>query len=323
MARIVDLSDKDAKALADEAMKKGTKAGVIIRDGTDYAYQITQTSGEHSLIVFVDCTAADIMMDQLMQASLAVGAVSFLGFVVAITLLSRRAIRPVIKNAESQKRFITNAGHELKTPLAIISANTEVLEALNGQNEWTQSILTQVGRLTTLVGRLITLSKLGEQEKPVIQGFSVSELTELSVAAFHPLAQQQGKKLRWEVTPNLQLHSSEALVRELESILLDNAVKYCDDGGEIFLRLRPENHGCELYVSNDYTAGEGVDFSRFFERFYQEEQSHNSEKGGFGIGLSMAQEMVQTLRGTIRVEYREQKIAFRVGLSNLKKKNQN
>lgn len=319
MARMLSLSDEDARELAEEALETGRDSGIIVQDGTDFAFRVThRPDASGTLIVFVDCTSADTMMSQLMRASLAVGAVSFVGFVVAITLLSRRAIRPVIENAENQKRFITNAGHELKTPLAIISANTEVLEALNGENEWTQSILSQVGQLTTLVGRLIVLSKLGEQEQPELRVFSLSELTERSAASFLPLAQQQGKTLRWEVEPHLNIRSSEPLVRELESILLDNAVKYCDEGGSILLRLQHAGGGAVLSVSNDYAAGEGVNYERFFERFYQEDQSHNSEKAGFGIGLSMAQETVRTLKGSIRVEYREGRITFRVGLTNLK-----
>jgi signal transduction histidine kinase len=120
------------------------------------------------------------------------------------------------------------------------------------------------------------------------------------------------------VEPHLNIRSSEPLVRELESILLDNAVKYCDEGGSILLRLQHAGGGAVLSVSNDYAAGEGVNYERFFERFYQEDQSHNSEKAGFGIGLSMAQETVRTLKGSIRVEYREGRITFRVGLTDLK-----
>lgn len=321
MARMLSLTDEDAKELADEALATGRDTGVIVQDGADFAFQITQKEDQSkTLIVFVDCTSAIIMMAQLMRASFAVGALSFIGFVLTITLLSRRAIRPVIQNMESQKRFITNAGHELKTPLAIISANAEVLEAINGENEWTQSILSQVEQLTTLVGRLIALSKLGEQNKPEIQAFSLSELTERKAAEFLPLAQQQGKALTWEIAPDLRIHSSEPLVRELESILLDNAVKYCDEGGTIQLRLRlsRKGSGAVLCVSNDYAAGESVNFDRFFERFYQEEQSHNSGKAGFGIGLSMAQESVRALKSSIRVEYRDRRITFRVGLADLK-----
>ena len=313
MARMLSLEESDTEALVSQAQATGRTTGVIWKDGADYAFQITDLGEDGSRIVFVDCTAAVIMMAQLMQASLTVGAVAFASFVVIISLLSRRAIRPVIRNMENQKRFITNAGHELKTPLAIISANAEVLEAVHGENEWTLSIRTQVERLTALVGKLIALSKLGEQERVELTPVDLSKLTTQSAQSFLPLAEQQGKQLQWQVAEQVRVRGEERLLSELESILLDNAIKYCDSAGTISLTLSAAEGSAVLAVSNDYADGAGVDYSRFFERFYQQDQSHN--KGGFGIGLSMAQEIVRALKGSIRVEYHSGRITFRVTFS--------
>lgn len=285
-----------------------------------YAYRVNllADSGETS-IIFLDVTAADAMTLQLLQASLSIGAISFVAFVGILAVLSRRAVRPVIQNMENQKRFITNAGHELKTPLAIISANTELLEAVYGENEWSQNILSQVRRLSGLIGELIALSRLSEREKVALERVELSPLLEAAAAEFRPLAEQQGKVLRTEIAPETDVVGEARALRELAGVLLDNAVKYCDDGGTVLVRLSQSGKTVALEVSNDYADGAGVDYSRFFERFYQQEQSHNSGKsGGFGIGLSTAQELVRIMRGKIQARWADGRITFRVTLNRAK-----
>lgn len=320
LGHISQLEDTDAATILAKLDLTKTRGRVILLDVdsvSHYAYRIVDISdSSETAIIFLDVTTADTMTLQLLTASVLVGAVSFVAFLVILAALSRRAVRPVIANIENQKRFITNAGHELKTPLSIISANTELLEAMNGESEWTRSILCQVDRLSELIRDLITLSKVSEQEKLELRPIPLSPLVEGAAADFLPLVEQQGKHLGIQVTPGLTVEGEERFLRELVSILLDNAVKYCDADGLIQVTLAPRGKVVELEVSNDYAAGEGLDYSRFFERFYQQEQSHNStSSGGFGIGLSMAQELVRVMRGKIKVHYANGRISFRVTLT--------
>lgn len=319
------LEDTDAKEILSYVDLSNSRGRVIIiEDGTvtQFAYRVNQDEDSSgTTVIFLDVTTAFAMEAQLLRASLFIGGVSFVAFLVILAALSKRAVKPVIANMENQKRFITNAGHELKTPLSIISANTELLEAVNGESEWTQNILSQVNRLSDLIRDLIALSKVSEQEKMELKPVALSPIAEGATADFRPLVEQKEKRLRTEIAPNLSVEGEERFLRELVNILLDNAVKYCDESGLIELCLSPAGKGKSvlLEVSNDYAAGEGVDYSRFFERFYQQEQSHNSgTASGFGIGLSMAGEMVRVMRGRIKVRYHQGRIAFQVTLRAVK-----
>ena len=213
---------------------------------------------------------------------------------------------------ENQKRFITNAGHELKTPLAIISANAEVLEMVNGKNEWTDSILNQTKRLSVLIGNLISLAKMDEKQDLVFSKINVSPIVSETVDGFKPLCETDGKSMTSEIEEDVIIKTNEQIFRELVNILTDNAVKYCDDGGEVHVELSHSlgHRGAKLIVTNTYAEGKNVDTSKFFERFYREDTSHNSEKKGYGIGLSMAEEIVKQHKGHIKAEYKNGNIFF-------------
>ncbi|MBQ8077471.1 MAG: hypothetical protein IJ235_03730, partial [Eubacterium sp.] len=161
LGRIHSVSDSDIKTFITSVQKDN---GHIETDGDAFAYVVKSTS-YGKIIVFVNCTNELRTAENFREASLLLGLVCLLVFVIVVSILSRRAVQPVIRNMESQKQFITNASHELKTPLAVISANTEVLEMTNGESEWTKSIISQVNRLNTLIAELITISKFGEGDK--------------------------------------------------------------------------------------------------------------------------------------------------------------
>jgi hypothetical protein len=240
--------------------------------------------------------------------------ISMLLLLLLLIGFANRAVAPLARNIESQKMFITNASHELKTPLAIISANTEVLEMTEGKNEWTESTMEQVKRMTELISHLITLSKLQEKDEIVLTDVSISEVTEKVAAEFRILAEQKGLTYETEIAKDRTVKADQGGLRELTSILIDNAVKYCTEGGTVRVALEPKLHGTMLSVANTYPEKEGVDYSKFFERFYREDQSHNSEKKGFGIGLSMAKHFTEMFRGKISVGYKNGMIIFTVVL---------
>lgn len=264
--------------------------------------------------VFLDCTRRAYSQGMTVRFSVMIGLISFLLFFLLISLFSEKAIQPTIAAYEKQKEFVTNAGHELKTPLAVISANTEVIEMTTGQNEWTQSTLMQVKRLSTLVSRLITISKLDESDPDQIditQDIDLSAVLNELTATFGSLAIQSGNSLTSDIAENVKIKGDTNSVRELFSILIDNAVKYCDAGGEVKVTLTAKKKAV-CTVSNTYKDGGGTDYSRFFDRFYRGDQSHNNEKSGFGIGLSMAQSIVKIHKGKIDVSWNDGMISFTV-----------
>ena len=281
--RVSAINENEAQEYVQRAMKLQTDEGFIRSNGSVYAYQKSSFYGGNVLCVIMDCT---------------------------------RAVAPMVRNMEAQKQFITNASHELKTPLAIISANTEVLEMTEGKNEWTESTMEQVKRMSELISHLIVLSRLQEKDEIELTQVDFSAVTSKVTEEFRILAEKDGKSYETVITEGRMVKANEAGVRELISILCDNAVKYCTDGGTVRITLEPKGqHASVLTVSNTYPENKDVDYSRFFERFYREDESHNSEKKGFGIGLSMAERIVETFKGKISVHYKDSMIHFVVILS--------
>lgn len=307
------LSEEEAVQMAYEALSEGNDKGIIRGDKASNCYLITDR-GEDRLIVFLDCTQDFETVRNLRRFSLWFSLICLAVFLIIVSALSRRVIQPVIRNMESQKQFITNAGHELKTPLAIISANTEVLEMMEGENEWTKSIMNQVQRLDKLVKNLIILARMGETEAGEIKEVDFSALVEAAADDFATVADQKGLRMEKEIEAGLMVKGAKDHLSELINILCDNAVKYCDEEGLIKLGLgkRPYHRGILFEVSNSYAGGDQLDCSRLFERFYRGDTSHSSEKTGYGIGLAMAEGFVEECKGKIAASYKEGMITISV-----------
>ena len=233
---------------------------------------------------------------------------------VCICPCTGKLIQPEIENSRRQKQFITNASHELKTPLAVIRANTELLEVTEGENEWTRSTLNQVDHMSGLIQNLVLISKAQEREDTsILSEIDASGIVKQTISSFEPLAKNKGKELESKVDDNVSVVADESKLRQLTTILLDNAIKYCDDGGKISVALSQLKRGknkIRLVVSNNYAEGEKIDCNRFFDRFYREDQSHNIDKGGYGIGLSIAESICKQYGGSIRAMFKDGIICF-------------
>ena len=315
LTHIAAVASDQADRWAQQALGSRRSEAIVLRDRLFYAYHVRR--GEQgALAVFLDCTREMRSIGGLGDRSITFGLFTLAGFATLIVLLSRRVVEPFIRSTQSQEQFITNAGHELKTPLAIIAADTEFLEMTLGESEWTESIRNQVQRMTTLVNRLIRLAKLAESREVELTELDLTGITRRAAESFRPLAQQQGKTLTLSIAEGVRAMATDEGYTELVSILVDNAVKYCDAQGEIRVTLsrRGRGRGCQLRVRNSYAAGAGLDMSRFFDRFYRQDQSHNSNLRGYGIGLSMAQGLAQEFHGKISALYRDRAITFVVTL---------
>ncbi|WP_293989608.1 cell wall metabolism sensor histidine kinase WalK [uncultured Megasphaera sp.] len=308
-----------ARTTVEEARENGTRQGVFKKNRASYAYLIKPNDDGSYLIAILDCTRDVAAVSSFMRYSIWFGLACVVFYVLILAALCNVAIQPFVRNMENQKRFITNAGHELKTPIAIISANAEAIEMLNGKSQWTDSILKQVRRLTNLIQDLIMLSKMGERSQVdlVITDVDFSATVHSVVDSFRQLAADGEKKLTAEIADGIKVKGDSKCLYELVNILVDNAVKYCDDKGTIAVALRKPRlgKGAVVTVTNDYADGTNVDYSRFFERFYRGDTSHNSQKAGYGIGLSMAEELTKLMKGKINVSYKEGRITFTVRLN--------
>ena len=313
------ISEEDMEDMFNEIFVRKSTNGILIADDSYFLYRVKDISGEelselpaysaeniektkdtYKLVLFMDCTNRFYRLKSIRILSL-VNGVSFLAlFIALISFFSERAVRPFVVNYQKQKQFITNAGHELKTPLAIISANAEVVEAMHEKSEWTDSIRHQVERMTGLINDLIAISKLDEMSDRgdvTMEKVDFSALVKRSAEDFKTVALQQGKSFDSDIAQDLSVSGSEKMLKELVSILLDNAIKYCDDGGSVKVTLKRRKNKATLVISN--TCEKATDCTCVFDRFYRGDTSHSSEKSGYGIGLSMAQAIVNAHKGKI------------------------
>lgn len=310
-----NLSKEQALSYANKVIKNSRSSGVFKVGSQFYSYQITQDSKtKRYLLVVLDSTNYLESRNDFFWLSIQLCFYSFIFFVLVVSGFSNFAIRPYIKNYENQKRFITNAGHELKTPLAIISANTELQELMTGENEWTESTKDQVKRLSNLINQMVVLARLEEQPDVTLVDVNFSEVVKKVAGNFKSVIEKAGKKYEIKLQEDIHVKATEDELYELVSILIDNACKYCDEDGQIFVTLTKAKRGkrARLTVANSYADGKNVDYSRFFDRFYREDESHNQKQPGYGIGLSMAESLVRIFKSRIWVSYKKGLIGFTV-----------
>lgn len=295
----------------------------ILEDDDDFGnygvYYFKKTEDDGTVILTIlDCTSEISSSKRLLGATILTCIAAFVIAFILVRIFSWRLIQPEIENSERQKEFITNASHELKTPLAVIRANTELLEVTNGENEWTKSTLNQVDHMNGLIQNLVMIAKAEEREdKSKLAEINASEAVEQTVTPYKALAEQSGKNLKTNIEKDVMVTSDESKLRQLTTILVDNAIKYCDESGEVEVSLVPIKHGqlrMRLIVSNSYKDGAGIDCNRFFDRFYREDQSHNIDKGGYGIGLSIAESICRQYGGNIKAGWKDGVISFTVNL---------
>ena len=245
----------------------------------------------------------------ILSSSISVGA--YLVLIGLIVVASKIAFKSSEEAYVKQKRFITNASHELKTPLTVISTDLDIIEMDNGKNEWTESIRDQLTRLTEMTNQLVTLSKLEEEDASRFQfeDFSVNDVCKNAVDSFSPSFKKEGIKFSHNITGNLTMHGNRNLINELISIFLDNSLKYT--GGEnkssYFVTSQNDKNKIEFRFSNTLDKNDEVDVKQIMDRFYR---SPSNKKEGSGIGLSIAQEIINLHKGKISVDKNNSAITF-------------
>ncbi|MBQ2609817.1 MAG: HAMP domain-containing histidine kinase [Butyrivibrio sp.] len=264
-----------------------------------YRYLISDASDGTKLLLFLDLSTAIINAKQLMVQSLAIGILALIAMFILVFLFSGQAVAPAVESLEKQKRFITDAGHELKTPLAVISANIDVLELEQGKNEWTSSIRNQLKRMNSLVKNMLTLSRLDEERMHVVfTDFDLSETLKDAAVSFEPIAESQEKKYKIDIPDGIHIVGNKSSMNQLACLLIDNAFKYSSQNGSIHVLLSMGKH-IVFEVSNTCDTIPYGNLDRLFDRFYRADYSRSRETGGYGIGLSVARAIVTSHGGTI------------------------
>lgn len=311
IGRIAAISSQTAEEYAAALSEKGKLEGFK----GQYKYRAVPVD-EGVMYVFLDCGRELSTFYSFLGMSVLISISGLLLVFVLVLFFSRLAVGPVAESYEKQKRFITDASHEIKTPLTIIDANAEVLEMEHGENEWTEGIKNQVRRLAALTEKLVFLSRMDEEHaKLQMTEFSISDAAEETAQSFEAVAETRGKELQTEVAPGISFYGDEAMLRQMLSLLLDNAVKYSGENGVIKLCLRKSDKHVEVTLWNTVPEIRQGNLDVLFERFYRPDSSRNSELGGYGIGLSAAKAIVTAHKGKIHARSGDgRSIEFRVVL---------
>ncbi len=294
------VDDKEAFSYASQIYNNEPGFGTV----DFYRYYYTVESSGKAMMVFIDMTRDIAQVAALATISVFVNIITITVLVLLVYWLSKKAMKPVADSIEKQKQFITDASHELKTPLAIISANAEVLEMCDGENEWLTSIRNQTSRMNHLVKNLVELTKLNEMhDTDAHSAFNISSAFLDTVANFETSAAVANKHFSYSAAEDLKYYGNEAEIRQLITILCDNAIKYTDECGHIKLSLYKSG---KSIVIESYNTCEYIDpktVGHLFDRFYRGDASRSREgkTGGYGIGLSIALAIVNRHKGKIRV----------------------
>ena len=279
-----------------------------------YRYLVRGDGGAKS-VIFLNAERELGAVRSLLATTAAVAALCLAAVFILVLLLARRAVKPYMRNLEMQKQFITNAGHELKTPLTAISTSADVLALDLGDDEWVRNIQTQSAPLSKLVAGLVTLSRLDEEDPlPEKARFSLSDALWEAADPFAPLIKAGGKSYSQRIEDGLTVTGDRAAVQQVVSILLDNAVKYSPEGGEISLRAFRSGRRAVIEVYNTCEGLDETDLERLFDRFYRADKSRSGAVKGSGIGFSIAKAAVEAHGGRIRAEKSAHGIMFQVTL---------
>jgi len=311
---ISSIKAEDVDFVLNEVLKINTDKGFY----DTYRYKIYQRANGAKTVILLDCSdALDTFEEGTIRGAYVIG-IGLFCVLILFAGFSRKVLSPISINMEKQKQFIANAGHELKTPIAVILANAEVLEMTEDNEEKLEiirSTKSQAERLSELTGSLLNLAKAEEGKIDLeFQEFSITELIQEQINEMKKLA--KGKEITFEVekNENIKIKGDKSNIKELIIILLDNAIKYSNANGKIEISAKKQGkNNCKLRFINTCDDVKNIDTKKIYERFYREDKSRNKKKDGYGIGLSMAKSIVDMHKGKIFTYItKDQKICFTV-----------
>lgn len=308
---VASVTKEEAAHYAEKALGRDRERGWI----DNYRYKIYQTD-DGSAVVFINGSGTKDMNQSFLLAASLVFIAGSLVVLLVVILTSKRMVKPVAESYEKQKQFITDANHELKTPLTLIRTNLDIMEAETGSSEWLSDVREETGIMTELVNQLVELARMDEEQiKLDMQPFNLSDMALDIVSVFEGAICRSGKSFVTNISPEIVYMGNEAAIRRLFLILLDNASKYCDPDGVIRVTLeKGKGQRPVIAVDNTYTAVCGIELNRLFDRFYRADKAR-TYGSGFGIGLSMAKAIVQKHHDEISAANLDNRtIRFRVRL---------
>lgn len=296
--------DEELEDIALEVTKSGRMNGTK----SNLIYYIAD-KGNFLLVAFMDNTIMRESMTTLFRYTLIFGGLAILALFFLAVYLAGKIVQPLEESYKKQKQFISDAGHELKTPVAVVSANAELLSREIGKNQWLSNIQYENERMGILVGQLLELART-EDVTPQMESVELCRLVNGEVLPFESVAFEKGLSLEWEAPGHLCVNGNSTQLKQLTSILLDNAIRHCHPHGKVALSLKAARNHAVLSVANDGAEIPAAQREQIFERFYRADTARNSEEPHYGLGLSIAKAIVSAHHGKIEVQCRSGKVEF-------------
>lgn len=296
--------DQISSVTAEQAAQYAGEVTDLTGKVDTYKYEVKQL-GADRLLFFIDTSGQLQVFVMVLSISCVIALICWSFVFLFVILLSGKVVRPVLAGMEKQKQFITNAGHELKTPLAIIQSNNDASTLIHGETKYSRNIRQQTQRLNVLMTNLLTLAKLSEEIKLPKERVDISEMIGGMLPAYEAAAAEKQIALSLHVRPHVFLQVHRDTFSQMISILLDNAVKYTPEGGSMFLSVTEENGHVEIVEENTCEVPANSDPEQFFERFYRgsSARTQDGSASGYGIGLSAARSIAEAFGGRLKAEY--------------------
>lgn len=298
-----DLEDTDTlRDILQQCLAQGRPEGTV---GDYHLRYLVQDNGLYRRLAFVDMSMEQAMLARMVRSYLVIALIAMLALLAVSVVLSRWATRPAEKAWKQQRQFLSDASHELKTPLTVILSNAELLEDAGLAEKparWSSNIRTEARQMSTLVEQMLTLARADNGVRPAaMEAVNLSDVATDCALSFEPVAFEAGKPLAERIAAEVWVTGDRDRLRRLVSILLDNAVKYGAAGGEITLTLEKTERQARLTVANPGTPIPPEHLAHLFERFYRADTSRG-EQSGFGLGLSIADTIAREHKGVLRAE---------------------
>ena len=303
-ADISTFTEEELSALAFEILESGKDSGVR----SNLCYLMEQKDG-YTLVAFLDNTVVLENAGTLFNYTLIFGSVTLVLMIFLARYLAKRIVAPLEESYEKQKQFISDAGHELKTPVAVINANLELLSRQIGENQWLSNIQYENEQMSALIIQLLDLART-ENVTPSMEDLDFGRLVLGEALPLETVAYEKGLSLKNTIEDNIHVSGNSVQLKQLTSILIDNALRHGAAGTEILLTLKKEKHHAVLAVMNDGDPLTPEQCRRLFERFYRTDEARSGEDKHYGLGLAIAKAIVTAHKGTISVHCADGKIIF-------------
>ena len=302
------LGEKPGKEPAGETLSDG-EAAIRLQEESGsvdgYLYYASQDPDGSVSYAFLDISQETASLIRIGLITAMLGVALWLLILVLVVFLSKKAIAPIAENMEKQRLFITNAGHEFKTPLSVIVSNVDVQELHGGKTKWLDNIRAQALRLSDLTKQMLTLAKMDESGTFAFTSttFDASQILEDTIGVFRESASLRGIRIQTRIEPSVQMHFPKDQYQQLLELMLDNAVKYGKENGFLSIELCTERKMVHLTFRNDCDQLPEAEPDQLFDRFYRPDSSRSRNTGGSGIGLAVVRAIAQQGGGSAQAKY--------------------